>query len=121
MRIRIKTTNFRQNEASKALAEEKLALPVRKLLSKQDREMDIVLDVEFAKITKHHNEGKIWKCEANLDLPHRNQILRAESFGESLEEAVNLVKYELMREIRKYKEKQTAKIRKGARQTKNRQ
>lgn len=109
MRIHIKTTNFELTSAVKTLTEEKLVLPAERLLESLNNKADIIFDVELAKTTKHHKEGKIWRCEINLDLPGIKGILRASALGESLEEAVNLVKSKLEREIKKYKDKSARK------------
>ncbi|MEK7122120.1 MAG: ribosome-associated translation inhibitor RaiA [Patescibacteria group bacterium] len=118
MRIHIKTTNFESTPAVKTLVEEKLILPAEKLLESLNKKADIIFDAELAKITKHHKEGKIWRCEINLDLPGIKNILRTNALGESLEEAVNLVKSKLEREIKKYKDKSVRKDRKIIREIK---
>lgn len=118
MRISLKTTNFKASNATKALVDDKLVEPVNKLLKSQDRKENLIFDIELARTTKHHKEGKIWKCEVNLNLSGRTKVLRAVTIGESLEEAVNLVKYEITREIKKYKDKGTTKNRKEARRAK---
>ncbi|MEK7596208.1 MAG: ribosome-associated translation inhibitor RaiA [Patescibacteria group bacterium] len=118
MRTHIKTTNFESGSAVKTLVEEKLVLPAEKLLESLNNKADIIFDVELAKITRHHKEGKIWRCEINLDLPRIKNILRAGALGESLEEAVNLVKSKLEREIKKYKDKSKKKDREMIREIK---
>ncbi|MEK7646968.1 MAG: HPF/RaiA family ribosome-associated protein [Patescibacteria group bacterium] len=118
MRSRIKSTNFKQTEASKALVEEKLVTPIAKLLEVMDEKMDLILEVEVAKSTKHHKEGKIWYCEVNLDMPHMSTVLRAKDVAESLEEAVNIVKSRLANEIKKYKGKPNSKTKKARRAAK---
>lgn len=105
MRTRIKTTGFDLSESLKALVDGKLAVVVDKLLGKLDDRADMILDVELAKTTRHHHEGMIWKCEANLGVPHAKSVIRAEAFSESMEGAVDEAKDRLEREIKKYKEK----------------
>ena len=103
--MNLKTTNLTSTPSLDALAEEKLLRPIKRLLAKDDKLADILLDVEFGRTTHHHRKGEIWRAEAQLALPHRKWELRADAEGESLEEAVNLVKSELLRRIKKYKEK----------------
>lgn len=105
MKIHVKTTNFGHTPAVDALADEKLIRPVQKLIQGIDRAADVPLDVEFELTTRHHRKGKIWRAEAQIELPHSAQLLRAEATGEQLEEAVNRVKDELVGEIKKYKER----------------
>ena len=119
MRVHIKTTNFKLTPAVKALAEEKLILPAEKLLESLNNKTDIIFEAELAKTTKHHKEGKVWRCEINLDLPRIKNILRAAALGKSLEEAINLVKSKLEREIKKYKDKLAIKDREIIREIKH--
>ncbi|MBI2039282.1 MAG: HPF/RaiA family ribosome-associated protein [Candidatus Niyogibacteria bacterium] len=109
MRTHLKTTRFEHTDASDALAEEKLIRPVQKLLAELDQRADLLLDIEFERTTRHHEHGKIWRAEAQLSLPSRSQELRAEAVGETLREAVDIVKTTLLDEIKMYKEK----LRKG--------
>lgn len=104
MRTHIKTTNFDLTESLKVLVNEKLTVVAGKLLESLDASADIILDVELAKTSKHHHEGKIWKCEAGLSVPHISHVLRAEALSESMEGAVDAAKDILEREIKKYKE-----------------
>ena len=104
MRFQLKLTNMESSPALEALADEKFTQPVKKLLGALDASADVVLAVEFERTTKHHRTGAIWRAEAQLDLPHAAREVRAEAAGESVEEAANLVKDELIREIKRYKE-----------------
>ena len=108
MRTSIKTTNLKRNPTIEALVSEKLLGPVEKLLGKLDQKTDIIFEIELGRTTKHHNKGKIWRAEAQLSLPYRKKVLRAEACTESLRASVDEVKYELIREIKKYKEKRLA-------------
>lgn len=105
MRVLLKTTNFKLTPALNDLAEEKLVRPVRKLLGKFDKEADVIFELELAKTTKHHQKGLIWRAEAQLSLPGLKSLLRAEAVAENLRAAVNEVKDELLKEIKKRKNK----------------
>ena len=106
MRIKLRTTNFEHTPAIDALAEEKLVAPIEKRLSHVDATNDILLDIEFELTTRHHQKGEIWRAEAQLGLPHLAQELRAEATGESLREAVDIVKETLLREITRHQERE---------------
>lgn len=56
--------------------------------------------VEIGKPSKHHRKGEVWYAETNLKLPGR--LLRATSTAKDLRTAVNQVKDELQRQIKKY-------------------
>lgn len=103
MRLRIKSTNLTLNEPLRVLVEEKLTRPLFELLTKLDKKIDILLEVEIGKTTKHHQKGKIWLTEVNLSLPGKKTVLRADAITESLEASLNKVKDRLFREIKKYK------------------
>lgn len=81
---------------------------------------DHILDVELAKVTRHHEEGKIWKCEANIALPYVKRTLYAASLSESIEAAIDETKDEIEREVGDYKSKRSAKFLRMARQLKER-
>ena len=87
------------------LADKKLLTPVRRLIKKIDDKADVVFDIELAKATKHHQKGRIWRAEAQLDLPGLKSLLRAEAEAVSLREAIDIVRGEILSEIKKYKEK----------------
>jgi hypothetical protein len=60
MRFRLKATGFSLNPSLQALSEEKLLKPLERRL-KSIADEDTPVDVELAKTTRHHEEGKIWK------------------------------------------------------------
>lgn len=109
MRIKIKTKNFPLLPDLDTLVEEKLGKPVKELLGKLDVKADILLEVELAKITKHHHKGRIWEARANLALPNRKSVLRAESVTEDIRQSLTEAKHLLFREIEKYRESPRAK------------
>ncbi len=80
-------------------------MPIEKLISGIDKKADLFFDIELGRTTKHHSKGKIWRCEAQLDLPGIKSMIRAESLAESLRAAVDEVKSEILSEIKKYKER----------------
>ena len=118
MQIKIKSTGFKLTEGLRVLAEEKLLSPVQKRLG-SELPAEHFLEVELAKVTEHHEEGRIWKCEANLALPHIKQTLYARAMAESLEVAIDDAKDEILREISDYKNKRSSKFLRVARQLKD--
>ena len=105
MRVKIKTTNFELTPAIDDLTAKKLLKPVERLIKKTDDKSDVIFDIELAKTTKHHQKGLIWRAEAQLDLPGLKSVLRAEAMAGSLREAIDIVRGEILGEIKKYKEK----------------
>jgi ribosomal subunit interface protein len=72
--------------------------------------------VEIAKSSGHHRKGLVFYAECQIRFPGKS--LRAEAQRESLELAINEVKEELKREIKKFKGKLVAKYERGARKAK---
>ncbi|MBI2024415.1 HPF/RaiA family ribosome-associated protein [Candidatus Giovannonibacteria bacterium] len=118
MRIQIKATGFKLTPGLRSLAEEKLLFPLEKKIG-NELSSDHVLNVELGKVTNHHEEGKIWKCEANLDLPKRQRTLYASTLCESLEEAIDGAKDQMERKVGDYKNKRATKFLHLARNLKN--
>ena len=59
--------------------------------------------IEIELTTRHHRHGDIYRAEVNVDLPKK--VLRAESFGETIFQAIDQLKDEIRREILKYRGK----------------
>lgn len=72
--------------------------------------------VEVERTTFHHKKGYIFRAEANIELP--GTLLRAEAQRETLSQAITELKDELQRELKKYKNRQEAKRRRGGRMLK---
>ena len=102
MRLQVKATGFDLTPALNQLIEQKFS-GLTKLLERWEKNTDVLLRVEVAKNTKHHNKGKVFYAEANLDLPMK--ILRIEETAEDMHEAVDKLKDRLKKEISRYKEK----------------
>ncbi len=96
-----------------------------KLLEKQEKDEKKVgddakarvnLEIEIEKITKGQNKGDVYRVEAQMYLPGTS--LRAEDVTTSPKEAVAEASYELKRQVKEYKEKQSTLQRKGERKAK---
>lgn len=72
--------------------------------------------VEIERTTKHHRKGKIFRAECQIKLP--GKIIRAESTKRDIRLAVDEIKDELQRELKKYKNKRDAIYKRAARKAK---
>jgi ribosomal subunit interface protein len=68
-----------------------------------DGRLASMIRVEVGKISGHHQKGKVYRAEINL--PAFGRLLRAEEVAESIQTAINIVKEEIERQIKKFKEK----------------
>jgi len=98
MQIDIKGTNLELTQAIKDYINEKIG--------GLEKFFDQILEarVEVGLTSKHHQKGKIFRAEANLEVPQKH-IIRAEAEREDLYMAINEVKDELQIQLKKYKEK----------------
>lgn len=74
--------------------------------------------VEVERTTFHHRKGDIFRAEANVKLPGR--LVRVEAKEEDLYQAIDILKNELPRELKRYKERQQDLHRRGRRSLKKR-
>lgn len=68
-----------------------------------EKEGEILIEIEVARSTKHHQSGMIYYAEATIKLPQKT--LRAEYYERNIESAIDGVKDILKNEIVRYKEK----------------
>jgi len=116
MRISLKGTNLELVDSIRVYVEKKIINTVERLLARPPEAVS--LDIEVGKTTKHHKSGKVFRAEVNLSMGKK--LLRAESLGENLHEAIDLLEEEIEREIKKFKGKRRALALKGARKLKGR-
>ena len=114
MKITIKTTKIKLSPALYNYIEEKIG-GLQKFLKNIDKNI-IEAIVEVGKPSQHHQKGDIYYAEVNLRLP--GKILRTEAEEWDLRVAVDKIKDDLRREIKKYKIKQGVKDRRLARSIK---
>lgn len=110
MKIHIKTKNMDLTEAIQNHVESKIN-ELEKLIT--DPIESVEAWVEVGKSTNHHNKGEVFKATVDIKMPGR--VVRAEEELEDLYMAVNQVKDELQRELKRHKEKQITKARKSSR------
>jgi ribosomal subunit interface protein len=111
MKIIIKGTNIKLSPSINQYIEEKIG-GLRKFLKKANSEL-VEAQVEVGKITRGQRQGDIFRAEVNLTI--NGQFFRVEETAESLMAAIDLVKDELAREIRKNKDKRITMSLRGAR------
>ena len=116
MRVAIRSKNLDITPSLRNYVEAKVLGPVRKLL-RGAAETDLpMLDLEFSRATRHHQKGRVYYAEANLTLGKR--VLRAEATEEDIRVACDVLKDELDRAIRRFKNQSIARGRRDARRAK---
>ncbi|HEY5220791.1 MAG TPA: ribosome-associated translation inhibitor RaiA [Candidatus Paceibacterota bacterium] len=83
--------------------EEKLA-PLAKFVEPYEKEGELVLRLEVARTTQHHQKGdEVFMAVADLELP--GKVLRGEASSSDIRKAIDEVRNMLHMEIQKYKTK----------------
>lgn len=113
MKINFKATQFELTAEITNYCQEKLN-SLEKLLSDDE---SAFVDVELGKTTEHHKQGEIFRAEFNLHTAGKN--FRAEAVAEDLYLAIDEVKNELLGEVKRYRKKQGAMLRRGGRAVKD--
>ncbi len=107
-----KTNNLDVDEFLRALCEKKLETLQKFFQEHQEVSADIEFQLEGAS-----NSGKQYKIEVNLTID--GQLYRAEATEESFEQAIDEVRNELDKELRRDKRKRTSLMKRGGRALKN--
>ena len=110
--INIKATNIELTEELTSLVEQKLA-PLEKFLP--ENETDIKCDVELEKVTEQQS-GRIYRAEVNLFV--KGHTYRAEATEDQMEKAVDSMRDEVKKEIRRSNRKRESLIKRGGRKIK---
>lgn len=111
MKIIIKATNTKLSPSLSQYIEEKIG-GLDKFLRNYSQEL-VKAKVEISKVTRDQRHGEIFRAEVNLNIEGR--LIRAEETAESLMAAIDLVKDELSREVRRSKNKKMTQFIRGAR------
>lgn len=111
MKINIKATNLELNDSVRAYIDEKIN-GLERFIQNVDLSA-VECRVEVARTTMHHRKGDVYRAEVDIRLP--GKVVRAEAEEWNLRQAIDQVKDELQRELKKYKEAQSAKYKRGAR------
>jgi len=78
---------------------------------------EVILDVEVGKETDHHKQGLVYRAEFNLE--NKGDLKRSVMIEEDLKAAIDLAADDLVRQIRKNKEKKKDIFRRSAAKVKN--
>lgn len=113
MKIFIKATKINLDEKLKRFIEKEISSLER--FAKGIFGSKIKTWVEVAKETAHQ-KGPFFYAECQMRFP--GKLLRAEALKKNLKSAIIEVRKELEREIKEYKEKMMAKVKRGARKLK---
>ncbi len=100
MKVTIKATNLELTPAIKKAIEEKIAT-LDKFISHTDTSVEVFFEVAIE--TRHRKKGKIYYAEADIKVS--GKIIRSEAREENIYKAINTVKDELQRLLKKRKEK----------------
>ena len=109
--IQFKATNGELDQKLTQLVEQKFT----SLEKYVGEETDVLCEVEFEKETAHQS-GNFFRIEANLTL--KGKLYRAEARAESFEKAIDEVRSQLDKELRRASGRREALIKKGGRKLK---
>jgi len=114
MEIHIKYTSFQPDEQAKVYIQErldfldKLIIPVKPQATKLGEAVHAWIEV--GKVTRRHQQGKIWYAECELKIPGKNSV-RSTSTNYDLGIALEEVKDDINRLLRNEKDRQETKTR----------
>lgn len=111
MTISIKATNMELTEALKDYAEKRLSS-----IAKYGAIASV--DAELGKSTNHHRNGDIFIANVNVTTS-LGKLYRAETEKSDLYEAIDVVRDELVRELKSAKGKEHSLFKRGAQRVKN--
>ena len=114
-KINIKATNFQLTPELENYVDSKLS-HVQKFLNLQG-DQEVIAYVEIEKVAgAHHRQGNIFRAEINLNF--RGTTFRASETREEFFVAIDEVVQELIRQIRKTKERRIDLVRRGGKMLK---
>lgn len=111
MKITIKTTNLKLTSEIEDYINEKIG-GIEKF--EENLGSAAIARVEIGVINLHHHKGDIFRVEININAPGFAKIIRSVAERENVFVAIDEVKDELQREVKRYKGKMIAKQRRGA-------
>lgn len=107
--INVKTTNCDMTPDVQAYIDGKLHA-LHKLVVVEDEDAEVICEIEIEKALEQQH-GPIWRAEMNLTV--NGELFRAETKGESINEALDELKDEMSKRLRRAKGKQTDMLRRG--------
>jgi len=114
MHINIKATNIELTSEISEYTEKRLR-SLDKLIDPEDT--TALCDVEIGRTTKHHQRGNIFRAEINVTI--KGGQFRAVSEKETLYDAIDTAKDDMMRELRRSKQKHRRLLKKSGVRFKN--
>ncbi|HPW34469.1 MAG TPA: ribosome-associated translation inhibitor RaiA [Candidatus Paceibacterota bacterium] len=102
MKIIIKTTKFELTESLTEYINKRFS-PLNKLVNSFEKNGELILKIELALSTKHHNKGDVYYVECTL--PIAKTIIRIEEYEEDMHESIDLAQKRLKLKIEELKEK----------------
>ena len=114
MKIQVKATNIKLTDAISDYLDKRLGAFDKYI---DPEETSLICDVEVGRTTHHHLQGDIFRAEINLHVGGKS--FRSVSEQETLYSAIDDVREEMSRVLRKQKQKQRTLVRRGAAQMKN--
>ena len=111
-KINIKTTNIDLSDAIRSYIEKKFE-GIEKVLNADE----VKGQVEVGKISNHHKSGDVFKAEINLET--NGAFFRATAEEVDLYMAIDVVKNEIVSEVKKAKTKNQSRVRKGGQKVKS--
>lgn len=98
MKTTVNSNNIELSEALIVWIEKKIG-GLEKFLKLVDPNV-IEARIEIGKPSRHHKKGMVWYAEVNLKVP--GKLLRATNINKDLRTAINQVKDELQKQIKKH-------------------
>lgn len=111
--MNLKTTNFEINGETKDYLNKKIE-HLGKFVNLNSPNTN--LDVEIGKISEHHQKGDIFRAEFNLSIG--GEYYRADEESQSIMSAIDLAIEELLKQLRRGKDKRETMIKRGGRKIK---
>lgn len=109
--INFKVTNAEVSDQLKNIAEHKLSS-----LDKYIGDNPAICDLEFERITNHHQQGDIFRAEINLEV--KGKFFRAEATAENFEKAIDDARLDLEHALQSDRGKREAVWKRGAQRVK---
>jgi len=114
MKINYKATNFDLSAEVQGYFEKRIE-SVGKVIDIENP--TLFLAVELGRTSEHHQQGKIFRAEVNLEID--GDVFRSVSVKEDIMSAIDEAKDDLVRELRKRKGKRMSIFRKGRKKIKD--
>lgn len=114
--IKIKSTNFELTPAVEDYIRTKIDMLQKFLKYYAQKSGKLIFEVDIGKTTEHHRKGNIFRAEINFTAG--GIFLRAVAEKEDLYAAIDKVKDEMQRELRRNKNKTLVILKRGSAQLK---